>query len=75
MTYEDAGQELKRRIKALIPEHPEIMEMRGPWGLFKVPGFRCDDLEPSMAMADAALDLARHEYLADATPGDAGEGG
>lgn len=74
MGYEEAGQELKRRIMALIPDHPEIMDLPDPWGLFKVPGFECGDLQPSYAMAGAAMDEARREYLAKTKqPADAGE--
>lgn len=60
--YEAVCQELKARILALIPGHPEILELGSVWDLFKVPGFACDDLGPSMAQAGAALAAARAEY-------------
>lgn len=63
-TYIAAAEELSRRILALIPGHPEILSMRSPWGLFKVSGFYCKDLDPSMAMAQAALEDAQQQYVA-----------
>lgn len=50
---------LTQRILALIPEHPEILTLTDAWQLFKVPGFECADLQPSMAQADAALIIAK----------------
>ena len=61
--YEDRAQELKRRILALIPNHPEILEIDSAWGLFKVDGFKCDDLEPSYAQAMFALAMAQGEWM------------
>jgi hypothetical protein len=60
--YAGIGEELASRIEALIPEHPEIMDMDGPWGLFKVEGFKCDDLGPSLFQASWALAAARGRY-------------
>jgi hypothetical protein len=60
--YEAAGQELKRRIAALIPEHPAILEITNVFDLYKVPGFACSDLQPSLAMAGAALSAAKSEW-------------
>jgi hypothetical protein len=66
--YDRAAKELARQILALIPDHPEILDMTDPWGLFKVPGFRGDYLASSLAMAEAvlrkALEEAKAEYLA-----------
>jgi len=59
MDYESTADELTRRIEALIPEHPEILKMDNPWPLFKVPGFTCEDLGPSMAQASFALGKAQ----------------
>ena len=55
MNYTETADELVRRIEALIPMHHEIMSLTSPWDLFKVPGFKCDDLGPSLAQASAAL--------------------
>lgn len=57
--YEATGNVLVDRILALLPEHPEILTMPSPFGLFDVPGFRCDDLKPTLAQASAALHQAR----------------
>jgi hypothetical protein len=54
-SYEATARELERRILALIPDHPEILDMINVWDLFKVPGFKCDDLGPSLTQATAAL--------------------
>lgn len=59
--YAGVGEELKRRIVALIPDHPEIMEFDDPWPLFKVDGFKCDDLGPTLAQAAVALRHAQRE--------------
>lgn len=62
--YTAVAGELKRRILALIPAHPGILEMGNAWQLFKVAGFHCEDLAPSMAQAHAALSEAKAEYRA-----------
>jgi hypothetical protein len=62
LAYEATANELCRRIAALIPEHPEILTLESAWDLFKVPGFKCDDLQPSLAQASAALAFAQREY-------------
>jgi len=59
LNYESTGNELADRILALIPSHPEILEMDDAWGLFKVDGFSCDDLAPSLAQAQWALSNAK----------------
>lgn len=53
---------LTQRILALIPAHPEILTFTNAWQLFKVPGFECRDLEPSMAQADGTLAKAQAIY-------------
>jgi len=60
--YADTADELTKRILALIPEHPEILTIDGPFALFKVPGFKCDDLQPSLFQAGWALAKARQLY-------------
>lgn len=57
--YEGTAQKLVERIVALIPTHPEILEMRSPWDLFHVPEFECSDLAPSLAQAQWALARAK----------------
>jgi hypothetical protein len=66
MDYEKTAETLVDRIVALIPEHPEILDLDSPWGLFKVPGFACEDLGPSMAQASFALGKAKAIYWAGA---------
>lgn len=62
MNYASTINALTERILALIPAHPEILTMNDSWQLFKVPGFSCGDLEPSMAQADGALGRAKAIY-------------
>ena len=62
MNYRDTAEELCRRILALMPEHPEIMDMESPWELFGVDGFACGDLQPSAAQAEGALAKAKDIY-------------
>jgi hypothetical protein len=67
-SYESTGQELVKRIKALIPNNTHILTMTECWDLFKVPGFKCDDLDVTMAMADAALSIAKRQYTQELKP-------
>ena len=60
--YEATGNALRDRILALIPGHPEILEMDDCFKLFKVEGFKCDDLQPSMAQAGWAIRAAQRMY-------------
>lgn len=57
--YTSVAHELRDRIVALIPEHPEILQMDSCWDLFAVDGFKCDDLQPVMAQAGWALRAAK----------------
>lgn len=61
--YEASAQELVRRIEALIPANPKILnEEFDVWKLFDIPGFKCNDLDTTLAMAQAALAKARQSY-------------
>jgi hypothetical protein len=60
--YCAVAEELKRRILALTPEHPGILGITDVWDLFKVSGFDCRDLGPTMAQANDALAEAQQEY-------------
>lgn len=60
--YEAVGHELRDRILALIPEHPEIMELEDTFDLFAIEGFDCSDLKPSLAQAGWALGAARKAW-------------
>jgi hypothetical protein len=57
--YEQTADELTMRILALIPKNPHILDMDDPWPLFKVRGFKCDDLGPSAFQASFALGKAK----------------
>ena len=57
--YSSTADALVERIRALMPAHPEIASMEAPWDLHKVPGFKCDDLEPSLFQASWALRRAQ----------------
>ena len=56
--YEAAGQEIKRRILALIPSHPELLDLKSARDLGNIPDLKLDDIKPSYAMLQAALELA-----------------
>jgi hypothetical protein len=62
--YESTCDVLTHRILGLIPENPDILEMYDCWKLFDVEGFKCDDLQPSMAQAGFALRAAQQMYRA-----------
>ncbi len=55
MSYASIADKLVDRIEACVSEHPEILTLDDAWGLFKVPGFKCDDIGPSLAQAQWAL--------------------
>lgn len=69
MSYNSTAEELSKRILALIPAHPELLTLDDPWKLFKVEGFKCDDLQPSLAQAAWALGDAQGKYTAGSAPG------
>ena len=62
--YSATADELMKRILTLIPSHPEIMTIESPFDLFKIDGFNCDDLGPSLAQAGWALIKARKIHKA-----------
>jgi len=62
--YTATADELTKRILALIPAHPEIMTLESPFDLFKIDGFKCDDLGPSLAQAGWSLSKARQLHKA-----------
>lgn len=59
--YQSTTEALVKRISVLIPAHPEIMDME-PFDLFKVDGFDCSDLQPSLAQASWALAKAKADH-------------
>ena len=60
--YSATADELSARIEALIPAHPEVLTMTDPGALFQVPGFKCDDLGPTLAQAAFALRAAQQRH-------------
>lgn len=70
--YKDGADELKRRILALIPDNPKILRLESVWDLLDVPGFKCDDLQPTHTQAAAALAAARSEWRAKGRPAGGG---
>lgn len=60
--YSKTADVLVERIIALIPAHPEILEMNDPWKLFKIDGFECNDLGPSFFQASWALRAAQQQF-------------
>jgi hypothetical protein len=61
--YTLVGETLRDRILALIPSHPEILSLTGPFDLFRIEGFECDDLGPSLAQASWALSAAKSQHM------------
>jgi hypothetical protein len=57
--YVKTADALVTRILETFEAHPEAAAITDAWGLFKVPGFNCDDIGPSLAQADWALGRAR----------------
>jgi hypothetical protein len=60
--YQQTADTLVDRIKALIPDHPEILEMSSAWNLFDIKEFKCQDIGPTWAQAQLALRVAQKEY-------------
>jgi len=62
--YASTAEKLVQRILDVAEEHPEILELSNPWEMFQVPGFRCDDIGPSLAQAGWALVEAKQRKAA-----------
>lgn len=65
--YNEAGEEVSRRILALLPEHPELAICdveKGMRLLLEIPEFDVDDIGPTMFQVGWALQKARyvHEF-------------
>ena len=61
-SYSATAGTLAGRIVDLIPGNPRILEMDSPWDLFKVEGFKCDDIGPSLSQASWSLAQAKQVY-------------
>jgi len=62
MNYVNTADELVRRIEALIPTNPQILEIEDAFKLFRIPGFDYNDLEPTLYQASWALQKAKQNY-------------
>ena len=60
--YSDTANALGERILALIEKQPEVLHLSNPFDLFKVPGFECADLQPSLAQAAYSLRWAQRKW-------------
>lgn len=56
--YEQTCTELERRIRQLIKQHPDAAKCEDAWGLFAF-GLKVDDLQPSLAQANAAFNATK----------------
>jgi hypothetical protein len=65
-SYEATADALVKRILEAFRAHPESASITDAWDLFKVPGFKCSDLEPSLAQAGWALSRAKKLYAEEA---------
>ena len=63
--YSATADSLVERIKALFPDHPELLKSRDrdPWTLHDA-GLECADLQPTLFQTSWALAKAREEYAA-----------
>jgi len=60
--YQNDADILSLRILALIPKHPEILDMEDPFDLFRIPGFSIFGMDVSLAQASWALIEAKTIY-------------
>ena len=65
MRYEDTANELVHRIVDAVPPNT-LRDMESAWDLFRVEGFHCDDLQPSLMQATWALATAKSRALSKA---------
>lgn len=57
MNYQTNADELVQRILSL--PHDKVEACNDAWGLLKIEGFKCDDLQPSLFQASWALNKAK----------------
>jgi hypothetical protein len=63
LSESDLVAELQRRILALIPTNPDLLDTINPWKLFEVPGFKCDDIHPYPLVSQAAIALTEAQKV------------
>lgn len=61
--YTSTADELVKRITDLISDHPEILTLDDVWKLFKIKGFYCEDLGPSLFQAQWAPAKAKKDWM------------
>jgi len=61
-SYNDTVNILKDRIKVLINDNPEILQIDDPWKLFDFEALVVSDLDPSLFQAQWALSRAKQEW-------------
>ena len=54
-TYASTADELVTHIREVAKTQPQILKCESPWDMFKIEGFKCNDLEPSLFQASWAL--------------------
>ncbi|MCK4500558.1 hypothetical protein KAU11_08670 [Candidatus Babeliales bacterium] len=62
LPYHTTINELVARIEFLVPNNPQILKLESVFGLFKIDGFKCDDLNPSLAQAQGALSFVKNRH-------------
>lgn len=62
--YTATADALVQRMLATFEAHPEAADLSSAWDLFKVPGFKCDDLQPSAFQAGWAFAHAKRAWAA-----------
>jgi hypothetical protein len=53
---------LYTRIKKLLPNNPEIMNIKNPWDLSEIKGFNIDGLDPALHQVSIALSAVQKGY-------------
>ena len=59
--YEAVGNEIVRRIEALLPDHPELLTFTTAWELVDI-GLEVDDLRPSGFQINAAFNAVKAAF-------------
>lgn len=60
--YESTADAMVARILETFKRHPEAAALDDVWKLFKVEGFKCDDIGPSLAQAGWAFVEAKRQW-------------
>ncbi len=60
--YEKIANDLVNKIYQLIPNNPQILEMKDAWELFDIKGFTTKDIDITSFQASWALIKAKSKY-------------